>query len=188
MLPSGDATPTPAESIRQALLESVYREIRTIASRAMSLERANHTLQPTALAHEAYLRLQASSAVASMPRHELLALATTVIRNVLIDHARTRRSLRRGGVGQQVSLDQADSDPCTVELDGTTADLLEVDAAIVRLADVDTRKATVVQLRFFGGMTNDEIATHLGVTARTVTNDWNYARAWLRRELLHAAS
>jgi RNA polymerase sigma-70 factor, ECF subfamily len=197
---SGDLHTTPSgetDPERSALMDEIYRELHAIAEREMGRERADHTLQPTALVHEAFLRIQVARAFANCPRHEVLALATTVIRNVLVDHARRRRALRRGGQGQRLDLEQAidAAEPSrgsslAVELPadvgGATADLLEVDAALLRLADVDQRKATVVQLRFFGGLTTDEIALHLGVTPRTVTNDWNFARAWLRRELHHA--
>ena len=174
---------------RSALIAEIYRELHAIAEREMRRERADHTLQPTALVHEAFLRIQLVRAFADFPRHEVVALATTVIRNVLVDHARRRQARQRGGDRDRIELDAA-VDACPVELPadvgGSSADLLEVDAALGRLADVDPRKATVVQLRFFGGLTNDEIALHLGVTSRTVTNDWNFARAWLRRELHHA--
>jgi RNA polymerase sigma-70 factor, ECF subfamily len=181
---------SPPESGREPLLNELYNIMRSIASREMSRERSDHTLQATALVHEAYLRLEGSAALAAMPAGEVCALATTVIRNVLIDHARTKAAQRRGAGARPISLDDA----------GTTAlellrrsepyghDVLTIDAAIERLAHEDQRKATVVRLRFYGGLTHDEIAQHLGVTGRTVTNDWIVARAWLRRELADGAT
>lgn len=162
-----------------SLVDEVYRTMREIAAREMARERSDHTLQATALVHEAYLRLQGSSALAAMPAEEMLALATRVIRNVLVDHARARAAVRRGAGERPRSLDGIDVAPAV----GDGHDLLAIDDAIERLRLVDDRKATVVQLRFFGGLTHDEIARHLGVTGRTVMNDWMVARAWLRREL-----
>lgn len=153
----------------------VYDELRRLAAQYLSRERSGHTLQPTALVHEAYLRLAAQSAEWDSKTH-FFAVGARVMRRLLIDHARARGRDKRGGDWQRVTLD-----PVAVELDD--AALLALDDALERLAKLDAREAQIVELRFFAGMTVEEIAAELGVSKRTVESDWTHARAWLRREL-----
>ncbi|MDA1265318.1 MAG: ECF-type sigma factor [Planctomycetota bacterium] len=160
------------------LLPLVYRELRALAEVALRRERADHTLQPTALAHEAYLRLARSGDIQWNGRGHFLATAARVIRHVLVNHAIERKTRRRGDGAKRVPLDES--------LEGThieAVDLLVLDTGLEDLAQVDERAARVVELRFFGGMTQQEIADSLGVSRRTVDNDWAFARAWLRRRV-----
>ena len=157
----------------------VYDELRRLAAQYLSGERSGHTLQPTALVHEAYLRLAAESAEWDSKTH-FFAVGARVMRRLLIDHARARGRDKRGGDWQRVTLDPGVS-PVAAELDD--ASLLALDDALERLAKLDAREAQIVELRFFAGMTVEEIAAELGVSKRTVESDWTHARAWLRREL-----
>jgi RNA polymerase sigma factor (TIGR02999 family) len=160
------------------LLPLVYDELHRLASAYMSRERGNHTLQTTALVNEAYLRLVDQQSAGWQDRAHFFALAARVMRQILIDHARSRARAKRGGGGQRVSLDEA-----AVLSAERASDLLALDEALRKLAAVDQRKSEVVELRFFGGMTIEETAEVLKVTPKTVMRDWNMARAWLYREL-----
>ena len=161
-----------------ALAARVYEELRALAARHMRHERPGHTLQPTALANEAYLRMQAQQHVADYGRGQFLALAARMIRRVLVDHARTRHRQKRGGAQSPVTLHDG------LEVSGRPdLDMLALHDALERLAALDPRQAEVVELRFFGGLTVEETAAVLGVSPRTVNDDWRAARAWLRREL-----
>jgi RNA polymerase sigma factor (TIGR02999 family) len=160
------------------ILPLVYDELREIARRYMAKERDAHTLQTTALVNEAYLRLCDARNLGGAGRNEFFAAAANVMRRVLIDHARGKGRDKRGGDLQRVSLSGVD-----VAATGDSFDLIALDDALGRFAKLDPRAAKVVELRFFGGMTVDEAAEVLGVSKRTVNDDWAFARAWLRREL-----
>jgi RNA polymerase sigma factor (TIGR02999 family) len=156
----------------------VYRELRSLARRYLNKERPDHTLQPTALVHEAYLRLVDQTRADWQNRAQFFGVAAQVMRRVLVDHARARDADRRGGQVLRVSLDEARIAP--QERD---ADLLALDDALNRLAEVDERKSRVVELRFFGGLNVEEAAEVLGVHPATVRRDWTVAKAWLYREI-----
>lgn len=169
---------TPVE-----LLPVVYEELRGLAGRYLSGERPGHTLQPTALVHEAYLRLGEGGAGAWEGRTHFYAVAASAMKRVLIDHARKRNAAKRGG-GQALRITFVDGlrEPLDVDVDG----ILELNQALAKLARLDARQAQIVELRFFGGLTVGDVADHLGVSKRTVEGDWTHARAWLRRELSDA--
>lgn len=156
----------------------VHEELRRIARRCMAGERAGHTLQATALVHEAYLRLVDVRRVQWRDRAHFLAMAARLMRRVLVDHARAKRYQKRGGGAVRVTF--AEELPVGEAPD---LDLLAVDEALSALAVVDERKGRVVELRFFGGLTVDETADVLEVSPETVMRDWKMAKAWLRREL-----
>ncbi len=171
-LSSGDAS-----RVAQ-LMPLVYDELRRIAAAQLARERVNHTLQPTALAHEAYLKLVDQSRAQWTDRAHFLAIAAQMTRRILIDHARVRRAAKRGG-GQRMTLSWADA-----EVSGHgELDLIELEDALQRLAQLSARQAKVVELRFFAGLEVNETAEVLGVSPRTVKGDWRVARAWLAREL-----
>jgi RNA polymerase sigma factor (TIGR02999 family) len=163
------------------LFPLIYGELRRMAARYLGRERRDHTLQPTALVHEAWLRLQNDHAVGWQGRTHGLALAAQAMRRLLVDHGRHQKREKRGGGAAVLSLDDLmkanETGPVPVE------DLLTLEAALTRLEAIDQRAAEVVMLRFFSGMTNPEIAEHLQVSLRTIESDWAHARAWLRREL-----
>jgi RNA polymerase sigma factor (TIGR02999 family) len=172
----GEAGPSAEE-----LLPLVYDELRGLAARYMARERRDHTLRPTALVHEGYLRLVDQTRVNWKGRTHFFAVGARVMRRILVDHARRHRSEKRGGERQKVTLAEAVFRPSGPDMD--LDQLLELNAAMDRLAELDERQARVVELRFFGGLTTEETAEALGVSKRTVEGDWTHARAWLRREL-----
>jgi RNA polymerase sigma factor (TIGR02999 family) len=166
------------------LLPIVYGELRRQARRALRREAHGHTLQPTALVHEAYLRLIDQRRAHWESRTQFLAVAAQVMRRVLVDHARARRRGKRGGGAMQVTLaDVSASDSATVDLDSTPVDTLDLDEALTRFAALDPDKARLVELRYFAGLSIPEAAAALGVSSATVGREWAVARAWLRREL-----
>ena len=152
-----------------------------MARRYLQRERRNHTLQPTALVHEAWLRLQNERGAEWQGRTHGLALGAQAMRRLLVDHGRHQKREKRGGGAQPVSLDEVLKAAATGEV--PVEDLLALEAALTRLEAVDPRAAQVVMLRFFSGMSNPEVAEHLGLSLRTVEGDWAHARAWLKREL-----
>lgn len=157
----------------------VYEELRRIAGRQMSRERRDHTLQPTALVHEAYLRLFDAATLEVRDRAHFLALAARVMRRLLINHAEARNAEKRRGDAPHVTLSAAE-DVAGPEDD---VDVVRLDAALQGLAQLDARAAEIVEMRYFGGMTIEEIAAALDLSPATVKRDWTAARAWLRREL-----
>lgn len=171
-----------------ALLPLVYDELRRQARAALRREGAGHTLQPTALVHEAYLRL-ADVRSQGRPgpwrsRGEFFGIAARCMRQVLVDAARTRQAAKRGGGVHAVTLGDADAvatDPGSGEIAGV--DVLALDAALERLAALDPEQARLVELRYFAGLTIADTAAALGVSAATVSREWSVARRWLRREL-----
>lgn len=169
------------EASPEALIPLIYQELHGMARRYMGRERVDHTLQPTALVHEAYLRLIDSSNLNWQDRNHFFAIAARVMRRLLIDHARKRTRRKRGGGLQRVTL--ADWRTPTREDELDPAELLSLDAALERLAEVDPRAAEVVELRFYAGLTVSEVARHLELSKRTVEGDWTHARAWLQLAL-----
>lgn len=156
----------------------IYDELHRLAQRLMGRERPGHTLQTTALVNEAYLKLVDSSRVRWQNRAHFFAVAAQLMRRILVDFARSRQYQKRGGEWQQVALD----DGLAISA-GREPDLVALDAALQGLAKMDPRKAQVVELRFFGGLSLEETAEVLKVSTNTVGRDWNTAKAWLRREL-----
>jgi RNA polymerase sigma-70 factor, ECF subfamily len=169
------------ERATAALAELLYPELRQLAGRLMRRERANHTLQPTAIVHEAFMRLIDQQAIDWQDRAHFLGVAAKVMRRILVEHARRRNAAKRGGGAHQVTLDET-----VVSSGGSAPALLQVDDVLTRLAGVDRRSAEVAELRIFGGLTVREIAEELGVSPRTVNGDWAMARLWLSRELAGA--
>jgi RNA polymerase sigma factor (TIGR02999 family) len=165
------------ESALQKLVPLVYEELRRRARLLMGRERPGHSLRPTALIHEAYLRLVGSKPVAWQDRSHFYALSSRLMRQVLVDHARSRRSRRRGGGAVAVSFDEE------LTCQEPAPDLVRLDEALRALAETDERKSRVVELRFFGGFTAEETAEVLKVSPQTVLRDWRLAKAWLDREL-----
>lgn len=164
------------------LLPAVYAELHRQASRAMRREHAEHTLQATALVHEAYLRLVDQRRVQWHNRAHFFGIAAQLMRRVLVDHARQRHAAKRGGGATQVTLGDADQ-PAGAHAGGDVLDVLALHDALERLAVLDPEQARLVELRYFGGMNIDETAEALGVSPATVKREWATARAWLRREL-----
>ena len=160
------------------MLPLVYGELRQIAARALRSERDDHTLQPTALVHEAYLRMVGGENVAWQNRAHFLGCAARVMRNILVDHARARRAEKRGGGDARVTLTEA-----LGLADARHVDLVALDDALTALAATDEQKCRIVELRYFGGLGEVEVAEVLGVSERTVRRGWTMAKAWLRREI-----
>jgi RNA polymerase sigma-70 factor (ECF subfamily) len=160
------------------LIPIVYEELRRQASRYLQHERHGHTLQTTALVHEAYVRLVDQADVRWQNRAHFFAIAAEMMRRILVDHARKRRAVKRGGDELRVTLNEA------LNASGErNLDIIAVDEALTKLAALDRQQARVVELRFFGGLNVEETAEVLGVSARTVKRDWSVAKSWIRREL-----
>jgi RNA polymerase sigma-70 factor (ECF subfamily) len=167
---------------RDALLPQVYQELRRLAAAYLRRERPDHSLAPTALVHEAYLRLVGQKRVAWQNRAQFFGIAAQIMRRVLVDHARERRAAIRGGVAIRVLLD--DQIGAAYPRD---CELLLLDQALTELTGRDARLGQVVELRYFGGLSEQEIAVVLSVSRATVTRDWHTARAWLYRRLTTGA-
>lgn len=163
------------------LMPLVYDELRRLARGFMGRERREHTLQPTALVHEAYLKLADQSRVDWRGRTHFLAVGARAMRRILIDHARQHASAKRGGGQQRITLSESILHPEDPDLD--LVELVSLGDALDKLKALDERQARVVELRCFGGLTTAEAAEVLGVSNRTVEGDWMHARAWLGREL-----
>lgn len=158
------------------ILPEVYDELRSVARLYLAGERTSHTLQPTALVHEAYMKVADRGAWRDATHFR--AVAARAMRQILIDHARARGAVRRGGAWVRVGLDSAEPGAPESELD-----VVALDDALHELERLDERKSRIVELRFFGGLTCGEVAGHLDVSLRTVEADWYMARAWLRDRL-----
>jgi RNA polymerase sigma factor (TIGR02999 family) len=167
----------------ERVLPLVYEELRQIAARQLREERGDHTLQATALVNEAYLRLQGQEGFEWPSRAHFFAFAAHLIRRVLVDHARHRNRAKRGGKIERVAL--AEARDLALE---RPPDLVALDDALSHLETLDPRKAAVVELRYFGGLTLEEIAHHLGISPETVGREWRRARAWLYTELAAGAA
>ena len=160
------------------LMPLVYDEMRRLARAFLAKERGNHTLQPTALVHEAYVRLIDQTRVNWQNRAHFYGIAASMMRRVLIDHARAHATDKRGGATIRLSIDDVQ-----VPVEERAAALLDLDEALERLKEMDERKCKIVEMRFFGGLGDEEIAEVLDVSTRTVLRDWKTARLWLYREL-----
>jgi RNA polymerase sigma factor (TIGR02999 family) len=169
------------ESARERLFPVVYEELRRAARLQLARETPGHTLQPTALVHEAFLKLAGPAAGAARDRGHFIALAARAMRQILVDHARRRRAAKRGAGEEPVRITNE-----AVGVGMPIDELITLDDALERLDALDPRLRQVVELRFFGGLSEDEVARHLNVTPRTVQRDWVKARAFLYRELYPA--
>lgn len=163
----------------EELMPLVYDELRKMAARHMRRQNPGHTLQTTALVNEAYLRLIDSSQVRWQNRAHFFAVSAQLMRRILVDFARQRQNLKHGGGARKVSLDEA-----LVVSPERGADLLALDEALTRLAALNARQAQVVELRYFGGLSEEETAEALKVSLRTVQRDWNLARLWLYKAVM----
>lgn len=163
----------------EALFEHVYAELRAIARRHLRNERPDHTLQATALVSEAYLKLIDQTSVDWQNRNHFFAIASRAIRHILVDHARRRLRQKRGGGAEILPVEFAER----IAAPGQSTNLVALDDALTLLREQDPMKCDVVEMRFFGGLKNQEIADALGVSSRTVDRHWRYAKAWLYREL-----
>lgn len=166
------------DSAQERLLSLVSDELRRLARHYMSRERRNHTLQTSALVNEAYLRLIDARQVSWQSRAHFFALSANLMRRILVDYARRRRYQKRGGGAQPITLDEAMITP-----NAKGRDLLALDDCLTALAQLDERKARVIELRFFAGLSVEESAEALGVSADTVMRDWRLAKRWLAREM-----
>ena len=163
-----------------SLFAVVYDELRRMAVSVMRAERNDHTLQPTALVHEAYLRLADEPGSWSGNRSYFLAIASTAMRRILVEHARGHNAQKRGSGKAHLSLDDIDA---AMPESGEGVDFVLLDDALARLSAIDARQARIVELRFFGGLTVEETAAVVGISPRTVKREWQMSRAWLRREM-----
>jgi len=164
--------------VSEAMLSLVYGELRRLAASYLRRERPGHTLQPTALVHEAYVRLLDQRQIDWCNRAQFIGLAAVMMRRILVNHARDRVAEKRGGGAQHVPLTLAGEGIGAVEVN-----LLYLHEALTQLSETDPRKGQIVELKFFGGLTTEEIAAALSVSAATVERDWKFARAWLHRTL-----
>jgi len=160
------------------LMPIVYDELRRQAARYLRREQAGHTLQTTALIHEAYVRLVDQHNVQWQNRAHFFGIAAQMMRRILVDHARTKKRAKRGGSGVRVSLADAN-----VAVPSQDLDVVAVDEALNRLAEIDEQQSRVVELRYFSGLTVEETAAVMGISPATVKRDWSMAKAWLHREL-----
>jgi RNA polymerase sigma factor (TIGR02999 family) len=161
---------------REALFPLVHRELRRQAAGYLRRERRDHTLQPTALVHEAYLRLVGQAHVPWQNRAQFYGLASQMMRRILVDHARRHRAAKRPGAALQVAFDEG-----MQRVEPRSCDLIELDQALTELTTRDRRQGQIVEMRYFGGLSEQEVADVLGVSRQTVTRDWQMAKAWLRR-------
>jgi RNA polymerase sigma factor (TIGR02999 family) len=160
-------------------MQLVYAHLRQLAESRLRCERGGHTLQPTALVNEVYLKFDRQSGLDIQGRTHFLALSATAMRQVLVDHARQRNALKRGGEALMVTLD----DDAAIMDEGRDQDMLDLHRAMEKLAGLDPVEANIVEMRFFAGLTEVEIARELGMSERTVRSQWCHAKAWLRHEL-----
>jgi RNA polymerase sigma factor (TIGR02999 family) len=167
----------------EQLTPVIYDDLRRMARALLGQERPGHTLSATALVHEAYLKLVDQRRVQWQNRAHFFGAAAHIMRRVLVDHARAKASLKRGGSVPKVAIDEG-----AALVNGLSEDILDLDAAINALAEVDSRKAQVVEMRFFAGMTSEETAEALRVSVGTVDRDWTLARAWLIKAIRGTAS
>jgi RNA polymerase sigma factor (TIGR02999 family) len=170
------------DAVAAKLMPLVYEDLRRLARKYFRHERPDHTLQPTALVHEAYIRLVDQTRVSWQDRTHFFAVAAKVMRRILVDYARARQRARRGGKRRRIEFDSELSPANLAEFD-----ILAMHEAVEQLAVLDKRQAQIVEMRFFAGMTVDEVAEALGVSRRTVEGDWTHAKAWLRTRFAREA-
>ena len=168
---------------REALIPLVYEELRRLARSFLARQRSDHTLQSTALVHEAYMRLVGHTSVRFENRAHFFAVASQVMRRILVDHARRHNAAKRGGNNLTLVLDEAIASPAKSEIDVTA-----LDDALCNLATLDPRQANIVEMRFFGGLSIDETSKVLGISPATVKREWTTARTWLFDEMTRKAS
>jgi len=171
---------TTQVSLSPQLIELVYGELRALASSYMRHQRSSHTLQPTALVNEAFLKIARSSPEAYSSRSHFMAVAATAMRQVLINHAESRNAEKRGGGTRGIPINPGMAAP---DLGASQVDVLAIDEGLKKLEKLDERKARVVEAKIFGGLSHEEIAMVLGVSLSTVEADWRMAKAWLAKEL-----
>jgi RNA polymerase sigma factor (TIGR02999 family) len=181
--PPGDVTRLlmalgAGEPAVQDVLPLVYDELRKLAAHYLRRERPDHTLQPTALVHEAYMRLAAQDRVQWRNRSHFMGVAAQLMRRILVDHARANRAVKRGGLNTMVPIDEVNPGS-----EGPSVDVFALDQALTKLAAFDARQAKVIELRYFGGLTVDEVAEVMALSPATVKREWQMARAWIHREL-----
>lgn len=160
------------------LVPLIYDELRRLARAQLAMERRDHTLQPTALVHEAYVRLAGQDRVQWKNRAQFLGVAARLMRRILVDYARAHLAAKRGGGAERLSLDELE-----IPIQERAAEVLALDAALEQLARVDERKSRVVELRFFGGLSVEETADAMELNAATVRRDWTFAKTWLHRSI-----
>jgi RNA polymerase sigma factor (TIGR02999 family) len=169
---------TPRELLRDDAT-AIYRELRQLAA-ACFRGRRGHTLQPTALVHEALLRLRGADSGVEFSQRQYFALAARAMRQILVDHARARGRRKRGGGIRPVALDESDAPVTAIDLD---SDLLDLESALTEMASLDPRQAAIVELRFFGGLEMQEVAAVVGISLSTAEREWRAAKAWLGQRL-----
>jgi RNA polymerase sigma-70 factor (ECF subfamily) len=162
----------------EKLIPLVYAELRRLAAHYLRAERADHTLQPTALVHEAYLRLTQMQEMDWQSRSHFFATAATLMRRILVDHARALRADKREGFREAINIEDV-----LVASPEKSAELIALDEALERLEKLDVRRSKIVELRFFGGLSEEETGEVLGISSRTVKRDWRIAKAWLYNEV-----
>ena len=172
-----DLSKTAGSAVVDAAMPALYYELRRIAREYLSRERSDHTLQPTALVHEAYLRLVQQNKIDWSCRAQVLGIAARMMRRILVNHAVARNAQKRGAALCVITSEPADA------AEMRPLELEELDAALTRLEQIDARQAQVVELRFFSGLTIEETASVVGVSPETVKREWRTARLWLAREL-----
>ena len=163
---------------RAKLIEAAYNDLRLLAAKRMATERQNHTLTATALVHEVSIKMLDESQVPMQSRGQFFGYVARAMRNLLIDHARAKGSQKRGANRQRFSFEEA-----ITASEEQSDELIALNEALEQLVEVDARKAQVVELRYFGGMTNDEVASSLGISKATVKRDWDLAKGWLLQKL-----
>ncbi len=166
------------QSAADELLPLLYDELRSLAARRLRAERPGHTLQATALVHETYIRLVDQTRVRWTGRAHFLAVAATLMRRILVNHERDRRRQKRGGQAARATLSES-----ALQTPAPSLDLLALDEAMTRLASIDAQQNRIVELRYFGGLTVEEVAQVTGLSVRTVHREWAFAKAWLRGEV-----
>jgi RNA polymerase sigma-70 factor, ECF subfamily len=171
---SSHQTDEIATELFNELLPAAYKELRKLAAYFLRQERPNHTLQPTALVHEAYLRLVKQNTISWQNREQFFAIAAQMMRRILVDYAKNHHRLKRGGYQSNLPLDEA-----AEVVQEQVADIIALNDALTALATLYPRKAQVVELRYFGGLSVEETAELLSISDKTVMRDWNFAKAWL---------